>query len=68
MSQSAGSKGDWGKATMYATSHGDNSFDDETASSGEQMAQVLQSRFNREEEYTRPAGGITIEHGPGDSA
>ena len=46
---------------MYAMSHGDNSSDDETTLVGEQVARVLQSRFDRGEEDTRPASGISIE-------
>ena len=33
---------------MYATSHGDDSSDVETASAGEQAAQVLQIHFDYE--------------------
>ncbi|KAK7839667.1 ribulose bisphosphate carboxylase large chain [Quercus suber] len=61
MSQRARSMRDQGKAPMYATSHGDNSSNDETASASEQVARVLQSRFNCGEEDTRPVGGISIE-------
>ena len=46
---------------MYATSHGDDSFDDKTASASEQVARVLQSPFNHREEDTGPAGDISIE-------
>ena len=38
MSRSAGSKGDREKARMYATSHEDDSSNDETASTSEQAA------------------------------
>ena len=38
MSRRVSSKGDQGKAPVYATSHGDDSFDDETTSTGEQVA------------------------------
>lgn len=46
---------------MYATSHGDDSSDDETASASEWVAQVLQSRFDCEEEDIGPTGDISIE-------
>ena len=46
MSRRAGVKGNWGKAPMYATSHKDDSSDDKTALTGEQVARVLQSYFD----------------------
>ena len=46
---------------MYATSHGDDSSDDETASAGERVARFLQSRFNRREEDIGLTGDISIE-------
>ena len=42
MSWRAGSKGDRGKALVDATSHKDDSSNDETASAGKQVARVLQ--------------------------
>ena len=46
MSRRTGFKGDRGKAPIYATSYGDDSSDEEIASTGEQVAQVLQSHFD----------------------
>ena len=46
---------------MYATSHGDNSSDDETTLVGEQVARVFQSCLDRGEDDTRPASSISIE-------
>ena len=46
MSQRVGSRGDWGKAPVYTPSHGDDSFDDDIASAGEQAARVFQSHFD----------------------
>lgn len=45
---------------MGAMSHGDDSSDDETASTVEQVARVLQIHFDREEEDIGPSGGISI--------
>ena len=61
MPQWACFRGDWGKAPIYATSHGDFSSDDETISTGEQAAQVLQSHFDHEGDNIRPIGGIPME-------
>ena len=61
MSRRFSSGGDRGKAPMYATSHGDNSSDDETASAIKQVAQILQSRFDHREEDIGPTSGISIE-------
>ena len=61
MSQRASSVGDWGKAPVYATSHGDSSFDDETTSAGKKVARVMQSHFNRGVYDTKPVGGIPME-------
>ena len=41
MSRRTSSEGGRGKALIYATSHGDSSYDDETVSVGEQATQVL---------------------------
>ena len=46
---------------MYATSQGDGSFDDETASAGEQAAWVLQSHFDCGDDSPRPTDGIPLE-------
>ena len=46
---------------MYATSHGDDSSNDETVSAGEQVARVLQSHFDHREKDTGPASAISIE-------
>ena len=46
---------------MYATSHGDDSSDDETTSAGERVARFLQSHLNRREEDIGLTGGISIE-------
>lgn len=46
---------------MYATSQGCDSSNDETASASKQVARVLQSHFDREEEDVGPAGNISIE-------
>ena len=56
-----GSKGDRGKAPVYATSHGDDSSNDETASASKQVARFLQSRFNRREEDIGLTSSISIE-------
>ena len=40
--------GDRGKAPVHATSYKDSSSNDETASAGEQAAQVLQIHFDYE--------------------
>lgn len=42
MSWRVGSKGDWGKALVDATSHKDDSSNNETASVGKQVSLVLQ--------------------------
>ena len=60
MSWKASSKGDQGKAPVYAMSHGDDSSDDETISVGEQVARVLQSHFDCEGDDPRLVGGIPI--------
>ena len=46
---------------MYATSHGDNSSNDETTLVSEQVARVLQGCFDRGEKDTRAASDISIE-------
>jgi len=61
MSQRTSFRGDQGKAPMYATSQGDDSSDDKTASASKQVARVLQSRFDHGEEDTGPIGDISIE-------
>jgi len=61
MSQRAGSREDWGKVPVYATSHGDDSSDDETTLASERVAQVLQSHFDRGDDDTRPIGSISME-------
>lgn len=61
MSWRAGFRGDQGKALMYATSHENDSSNDEIASAGEQVAWVLQSHFNYGGDDLRPTGGIPME-------
>ena len=61
MPQRASSRGDRGKAPIYAMSHGDTSFDNGTIFAGEQAAQVLQSHFNRESDNIRPTNEIPLE-------
>ena len=61
MSWRAGSRGDSGKAPIYATSHGDDSSDDETNSASKQAAWVLQSHFNYRGDDPKPIGSIPIE-------
>ena len=46
---------------MYATSHGDNSSNDETTLVSKQVARVLQSCFDRGEKDTRAASDISID-------
>ena len=55
MFQRAGSRGDLGKAPMYAISHMDDSSDDE------HVAQVLQSHFNCVDDDPRPISSIPME-------
>ena len=66
MSRRASSKGDRGKAPMYATSQGGDSSDDETISASEQVTQVLQSRFGRGEEDTGSPTAYLLRPGLGD--
>ena len=61
MPRRASSRGDRGKAPIYAMSYGDSSSDDETISTSEQAAQVLQSYFDRKGDNIRPTGGIPME-------
>ena len=61
MSRKASSRGDQGKAPMYATSQGDDSSDDETTSASEQAARVLQSHFDCGGGNPRSISGIPIE-------
>ena len=61
MSWRTSSRGDWGKAPAYTTSHEDASSDDETTSTGEQVARVLQSHFDCGGDDPRPTGGIPME-------
>ena len=53
--------GEIGEGPHVCYVSGDDSFNDETASAGEQLARVLQSRFNCGEEDTGPVGSISIE-------
>ena len=46
---------------MYATSLGNSSFDDKTASVGEHVARVSQSHFGCGGNDPRPTGGISME-------
>ena len=61
MSQRASSRGNWGKAPIYATSHGDASSDDEIILASEQTAWVQQSHFESRGDDPRPTGSIPIE-------
>ena len=61
MSRRASSRGEQGKAPMYATSQGDGSFDVEIASAGEQAARVLQSHFDYGGDNLMSTGGIPME-------
>ncbi|KAL0008420.1 hypothetical protein SO802_009922 [Lithocarpus litseifolius] len=61
MSRRASSRGDRGKAPIYATFHGDFSSNDETISTAKRAAQVLQSHFNRGGDDTRPISEIPME-------
>ena len=61
MSQRASSRGDREKAPIYATSHGGDVSNDETASAGKHAARVLQSHFDCEGDDPRPISGIPIE-------
>ena len=61
MPRRASPRGEWGKAPVYAKSHGDSSSDNETVSAGEQAAGVLQSHFDRGGDDIRPTGGIPME-------
>ena len=61
MPRRASPRGDWGKAPVYAKSHGDSSSDDETVSASDQAARVLQSHFDRGGDDIRPTGGIPME-------
>ena len=58
------SKGDWGKAPFYASSHGDSSSDDEIVSASKQAAQVLQSHFDCRGYDIMPTSGIPMETQP----
>ena len=61
MSWRTSSRGDRGKAPMYATSHRDVSFYEETASASDQAARVLQSHFDCKGGNPRPTGSIPME-------
>ena len=61
MSQRASSRGDRGKAPIYATSHGDDSSNNETIFDGEQAARVLQSHFDYEGDDLKPTNDIPME-------
>ena len=46
--------------SIYAKSHGDASFNEETVSAGEQAARVLHSHFDYRGDDIRPTGGIPM--------
>ena len=61
MSRRASSRGDWGKAPVYATSHREDSSNNETIFVGEQAARVLWSHFDCKGNDFRPIGSIPME-------
>ena len=61
MSRRASSRGDRGKAPVYATSHGKDSSNNETIFVGEQAARVPRSHFDCEGNDFGPTGNIPIE-------
>ena len=58
------SKGDWGRAPLYASSHGDSSSDDEIVSASKQVARVLKRHFDRKGYDIMPTSGIPMETRP----